>query len=141
MLWITALIIGVAVVAWFFTFRERGQRAAAGPVRQKARAFVPPPEQLRRLRESGKYSGVQIIRCGCAASSRLSGTKFPIDDVPALPVRGCQASRCTCYYVGLDERRSLLERRERPLGMGENRRSGDERRRDAKDVWESFGDG
>jgi hypothetical protein len=66
---------------------------------------------LQKLRSSGAYWGVTIKPGKCAAAQQFGGKKFPLDNVPIIPLAGCKAWRCTCVYVGLRERRKLERRR------------------------------
>lgn len=56
---------------------------------------------LRRYRESKVVRTVRIFPLGdpvpCAAVRKLKRA-FPLDDVPGLPLAGCDSSRCRCSY-------------------------------------------
>lgn len=73
--------------------------------------------KLHTLQESGRYWGVRIDS-HCRATSPLVGREYAFDSAPHLPYQGCNAAVCSCSYVGLADRRSIIDRR-----TGEDRRS------------------
>lgn len=75
-----------------------------------------PHAQLLKLQNSGQFRGVRI-ESHCRASSHLVGQDFEFESAPHLPVEGCDAAVCECGYVGLPDRRKLIERR-----IGQDRR-------------------
>lgn len=123
-------------------------------VSQRHRRIVPklpgrsprltPTAQLRALQGSGRYRGVRI-ESHCRASSALAGREFPLDTAPALPVGQCSAAVCECVYVGLPERRLIVDRRSgsdrRQAIRSEtsDRRSNRPRRRTDEHAWEGYG--
>ena len=66
--------------------------------------------RLHTLQQSGRYWGVRIDS-HCRATSPLVGREYAFDSAPHLPYQGCNAAVCSCSYVGLAERRSLVDRR------------------------------
>ena len=98
--------------------------------------------RLETLKKSGRFLGVKIDRCACNACSRYAGEVFQFENVPALPVEGCDAESCSCQYLGVANRRnepdkrSGRERRE-SIRLEEDRRSGNERRSGLK-KWKGF---
>ena len=135
-LWILAAVAAVGVLGYLFWCVVREEKAAA-PVLWEPEVKVSgssPRVQLEQLQRAGCYSGV-MVETHCKASSLLAGRKFPIDQVPELPVADCEAEACTCRYVGLrdrrvEDRRKLPDRRKK-VRMEEDRRSGEDRRKDA----------
>jgi hypothetical protein len=61
--------------------------------------------ELAKLQRSGHYWGVMIQPGQCAAIRPFSGRGIRFDEVPALPLPGCTAKRCSCRYIGVTERR------------------------------------
>jgi hypothetical protein len=61
---------------------------------------------LEKLRHSGQFWGVEILQGGCKGSIALAGKRFTFNNVPALPLEGCEAHICPCQYKGQKERRS-----------------------------------
>ena len=91
--------IGLAGLAWFaWTCTTSYQ------IRVKAAT-------LEKLRRSNRYRGITIRKGSCKAVRRFTGKFYTLEDVPALPVEGCRALRCSCVYTGLNNRR-YKERRE-----------------------------
>lgn len=60
-------------------------------------------EALRSYREAAKdgiLKGVEILPGpGCAVAEAQAGTVYPVDQVPSLPLPGCERSPCcACDY-------------------------------------------
>jgi hypothetical protein len=103
---------------------------------KKQRKSLTPREQLQMLQKSKRFLGVQISTCGCRAASRFAGKFFTFRKAPQLPVKGCDAERCSCQYLGVTDRRRGLERRTdawQPGQKQESRKGGD--RRTGPDAW------
>jgi hypothetical protein len=47
----------------------------------------------------------------CQAARGIAGNRFLSDEVPALPLEGCDAAECQCSYKLLEDRRSGRRRR------------------------------
>ncbi|HHH38995.1 MAG TPA: hypothetical protein ENK50_05410 [Sedimenticola sp.] len=93
---------------------------------------------LEALRQSRRFRGVQLHRCGCRASIRLLGRFFSFRNAPRLPLAQCDAEICSCTYLGIVDRRRT-ERRAEPVPvklsrMEQERRASIDRRRPS-DVW------
>ncbi len=139
MAWGVGILVGLlmAGVLGFVFWRARAkgaQVASSSAVAARPAERLTPREELERLRETGKYSGV-MVETHCRASSSLAGKKFPIREAPQLPLANCDAGVCACRYVGLPDqrrydRRSGQDRRE-GLRMEDDRRSSQDRRKDA----------
>jgi hypothetical protein len=135
-LWVFAALAAAAVLGYLF-WRVVHEEKAAAPLEWEPEVKFSgssPRVQLQQLERAGCYSGV-MIETHCKASSPLAGRKFPIGEVPELPVAGCEVETCTCRYIGLrdrrvDDRRKLPDRRKK-VRMEEDRRSGEDRRKDA----------
>lgn len=84
-----------------------------------------------------RYRGVEVIPDGsgcCAAAREITGKRFLSDEVPELPLKGCDRAVCNCRYeLFADRRRSHREDRrvvsETPVISADNRRASS--RRDA----------
>lgn len=98
-------------------------------------------DALNKLRKGGSYWGVTIMHGKCGAVRPLVGKGFRFDEVPRLPVGGCDARRCTCEYKGLihrrkQQRRARHGRREQVrFGTGEPERRLSKERRQDHDRW------
>jgi hypothetical protein len=57
--------------------------------------------EARELAKEGIVKGVKILAGpGCAVAEAQEGTVYPVDQVPALPLPGCQRSPCCgCDYL------------------------------------------
>ncbi len=62
-------------------------------------------KSLAELEQSGQYGSVVIRNCNCNASSALCTQHFSFTHAPSLPLKGCTASKCTCEYQGIVDRR------------------------------------
>ncbi len=105
------LALGLLLLAMGLLFLAGARRHRRTTPRLPSQPLRPSPQvQLDRLQKAGKYRGVHI-GAHCAASSQLAGREFSFESAPHLPVRGCDARVCECGYIGLPERRSLIDRR------------------------------
>ncbi len=67
----------------------------------------------KRINEKSRYRGVQVNGIGadcCEAVQAIAGQRFLSDEVPMLPLRGCDASDCQCTYELFDDRRTDVRR-------------------------------
>ena len=59
-------------------------------------------KELSKLRKDKFVAEVEIMNCGderdCKASFVVNGKKYPIDSVPELPLKECDAPYCRCMY-------------------------------------------
>lgn len=62
-------------------------------------------KSLTELEQTGKYGSVVIRNCSCTASSSLCTQHFSFAHAPVLPLEGCTATKCTCEYQGIIDRR------------------------------------
>ena len=105
---------------------------------------LPPREQLAGLRQDGRFRGVRI-ESHCAASSFLAGREYEFDAAPRLPVEGCEARVCECGYVGLPDRRKVVnrrsggDRRESLRTDADDRRARYPRRKTDLNAWGGYG--
>ena len=74
------------------------------------RASMTHTKSLIELEQTGKYGSVVISNCGCNMSAKLSAQHFSFEHAPSLPLQGCTATKCTCEYRGVIDRR-LEDRR------------------------------
>jgi hypothetical protein len=113
--------------------------AAYGLVaRRKAPRSTAPPPPLG-TKAGGRFSAVQIRpRMGaCRAAQLLQGHPFLAKNAPALPLRECNAARCSCAFSKLPDRRSDGRRLghhglHTTLFVAANRRTKRDRRRAAQ---------
>lgn len=88
------------------------KRSANDDFRARKSTVSKAKRQARRnaeLTELKPYRAVAIEAgdCACAAVEDVAGKRFLVSsgEVPALPVAGCDAARCTCKYLHQDDRR------------------------------------
>jgi hypothetical protein len=62
-------------------------------------------KSLTELEQTGKYGSVVIRNCSCTVSSTLCAQHFSFAHAPSLPLEGCTATKCTCEYQGIIDRR------------------------------------
>jgi hypothetical protein len=67
----------------------------------------------------------------CAAARTLRDRRFLSREAPALPLKGCDCSDCSCRYEHYDDRRKS-GRRARDLGVSIDGYDGSEKRTKAK---------
>ena len=82
------------------------------------------------------HQGVTISPCleSCAAAARQQGHRYLADEVPKLPLPGCDARECGCRYRRHKDRRKDDDRRyEFSHFNGINPRSDKQERRSADD--------
>jgi len=100
-----------------------------------------PPNQRKQLRDlklSGRFHGVQIHQCGCSASAKYAGKFFTFDEAPSLPLKRCDAPECHCVYLGVSDRRNGFDRRlSDGLEMEKKMRSPSDRRK-GLDIWKGL---
>ena len=58
------------------------------PGRGKQQRINAKTASLGKLRRTGNYWGVAIVRCKCDAVRHCTGRKFTFDEAPVLPVAG-----------------------------------------------------
>lgn len=67
----------------------------------------------KRAKEKSRYRGVEVIANGkdcCEAVREISGKRFLSEEVPKLPLIGCDATECRCSYELFEDRRTDLRR-------------------------------
>lgn len=67
----------------------------------------------KRINKKSMYRGVQVngSRAGCCeAVQAIAGKRFLSDEVPKLPLSGCDASDCRCSYELFEDRRTEFRR-------------------------------
>ena len=64
-------------------------------------------------KKKSSYNGIQINvnseEC-CQAARKLEGQRFLANEVPMLPLDGCDAAECRCAYERFDDRRTDARR-------------------------------
>ncbi len=138
LLMILALIAGIV---WQLRAGRRRRPRTRIPPMQAIRNG--PAGQLESLCGNRNYWGVEIRSGICKASKALAGRQFPFPEAPSLPLAECDASLCTCTYLGLWERRKWHRRTQtdrrkaiRYLQNNLDRRCHRERRK--VDVWRNL---
>jgi len=67
----------------------------------------------KRVNKKSAYRAVQVngnpAGC-CDAVQAVAGKRFLSDEVPKLPLSGCDASDCRCSYELFDDRRTEFRR-------------------------------
>ena len=136
---LVALLLALMIGYWLV----RRSRPRGPPSARADSAALTPRDQLHRLRQSPLFWGV-TIESHCRASSHLAGLEFSFEQVPPLPVAGCDAANCICRYVGLAERRKTQDRRDGVDRRDSLRMNADDRRIDRPrrqadlNLWRSY---
>ena len=61
------------------------------------------------MKTTAVYRGVQIVGSTdgcCQAAADIAGQRYLADQVPRLPLDGCDAANCGCTFELFDDRRS-----------------------------------
>jgi hypothetical protein len=93
-----------------------------------------------KLKSNPMFWGLEMGQPGCEAAMKILGQQYSFDDVPALPLPGCDSAMCTCQFKGLKNRRSGQRRKTEDRrvevrfeeGKTSDRRSRKDRRRSDK---------
>lgn len=98
--------------------------------------------QLYQLRQDDRIYGVKIHACSCKAGAKFAGYIFALGKVPQLPLKDCDASICSCEYLGVPDRRKQVEQRSGKdrrfsIRLAIDRRLGRDRR-EARDFWKGL---
>lgn len=67
----------------------------------------------KRINHKSKYRGVQVNPRGedcCEVARAAVGLRYLSDDVPMLPLDGCDAADCQCTYELFSDRRTDFRR-------------------------------
>ncbi len=116
---------------WFFSKKKNPQLKSRSPETRR--------DKLLKLAQSDIYYSVTLTRCGCKTSSSFIGKCFLFDEAPSLPLKECSASKCTCEYLGVLNRRRLIRRiilRRNTIRLDDDRRKAD--RRKGGELWDKY---
>ncbi len=91
------LMMALALLGAWLIMRMR--RPAAAPVQEKK---PPTPFAAVSIRGSG---------AACCRAKELADERFLAGRAPELPLPGCDAASCDCYFVHYDDRRRDQDRR------------------------------
>jgi hypothetical protein len=125
-----ALVLAVALlIALALWWRHVGKRLHSGAARVRDPKGRP-----------DNYHCVELHfrRDACDAAKRVGTKRFLPGEAPAIPMPGCDATRCTCRYVHHEDRRHSDRRNPfqyaslPPASEGGDRRTKRDRRRPAK---------
>ncbi|HYQ71616.1 MAG TPA: hypothetical protein VET88_06775 [Gammaproteobacteria bacterium] len=116
---IFVLLLIILVIVGLFWALRRQSRGGTG-LRNKLLArpagggstAAPKPGGLEKLRDNPMFWGVEMAQPGCEAAHELLGRQFPFDEVPELPLEGCNSANCTCQFKGLTDRRKMVRRQQ-----------------------------
>jgi hypothetical protein len=120
---------------------RRGE--AAGPGARAPR----PDDAPQKARMTGSFPGVELRTRGtaCRPARSLARKRLLATEAPPVPLEGCTLrTRCNCYYIQHDDRRSGEPRRNADAGIsgsfytGPERRSGLDRRRRKRSSDDSY---
>ena len=113
---IVLLLIIFVIAGLIWMLRRQGggtvrktRRLRQGSARSGATAK---PGGMEKLRDNPLFWGVEMGQPGCEAAQALLGQQFPFDEVPELPLEGCNSANCTCQFKGLRDRRTWARRQQ-----------------------------
>ncbi len=70
-------------------------------------------ESTQKAANASRYRGVQVVANAggcCRTVEAIAGKRFLADEVPKLPLDGCDAASCRCSFELFDDRRTDLRR-------------------------------
>lgn len=82
-----------------------------------------------------RFQGVAIAPClgACKAAEAMRDQRFLARKAPQLPLKGCDASKCSCSYRKYRDRRHAEDRRFSLGAFGDLRMGGQGERRDVRE--------
>lgn len=123
-----------------------GLAAAWGVLRSRQRTHAEDAAERASADRLAGFWGVRFTpgpeSTACARAREIAGSEYPLNQVPSLPLAGCDSLNCRCHFVYLANQRSGRDRRDssdrrdaiRFDTRRTNRRGGHDRRR-RNDVW------
>lgn len=129
------ILASIALIAIFALFIQSRRMLVTeyAPVQFKAL----PPEILPNNPAPGRRNYCRhraIAICpgenACAKAMELKEKRFLVADgiVPNLPIKGCDADKCTCNYLRYRDRRSIMDERRKSGATADETSFGTERR-------------
>jgi NADH:ubiquinone oxidoreductase subunit 3 (subunit A) len=136
------IVVIVAGLVWMMRGKSSPTRRRTTQL-DKYEAMEPAGASLGgvdKLKSNPMFWGLEMGQPGCEAAMKILGQQYPFDDVPQLPLPGCDSAMCTCQFKGLTNRRSQQRRKTEDRrkevrfesGKSPDRRSRKDRRRGDK---------
>jgi len=121
---IALFLIGIAVVVVLaLVLRSNGKASGRKKVASGAKARTDKTGTKERAKSppANRYKAITIT-CGenaCAAVLAIKDKRFLVkdQDIPPIPVPGCDAKKCICIYVHHEDRREEDNARRGPRGL------------------------
>lgn len=114
--WIVALLLIAGAGAIFWLRRASPQPPAVRPGQEDEAVQRRLNPQLEYLHQNNRFWGVRIEHGGegnaCDAILEHSQRCYDFNEAPPLPLPQCAALRCSCRYIGVDDRRLSPPRRQ-----------------------------
>lgn len=114
-------IVGVAIVA--LALRAKGTSSSREKVASTPKSRTAKTRTAEQVRSppSNRYKATSIT-CGensCAAVRAIKDKRFLVkdNDIPQIPVPGCDVKKCTCVYAHHEDRRDPDNDRRGPRGL------------------------
>ena len=136
------IIVIVAALIWMMRgkqspTRKRSTRLDKYEAMESAGASL---GGVDKLKSNPMFWGLEMGQPGCEAAIKILGQQYPFDDVPVLPLPGCDSAMCTCQFKGLKNQRTQQRRKTQDRrveirfeeGKTSDRRSRKDRRRGDK---------
>ena len=124
--WLPIAGVGIGAALWFLTSRRKDHSSSPPAPKNRASPAVDsldriPAGSLRRLPQMGanfEAVSIQICHHPCQAARELRGQRFLPEEMPDLPLPGCDR-KCNCSFVHHRDRRDRTNRRAPYLSTGE----------------------
>lgn len=134
------LVVGALVGGFWYLRRGRDSHGAPRPAAHPIAAPAAPGETPRR---PGRMANPGE-EC-CPALKKIEGRWFPEGEAPTLPLSGCDRTlQCRCTWMRVIDRRVTHRRTDRDrrgairVDDKEDRRSGVDRRAEARNPWKNI---
>src|SRR5262245_51597402 len=114
-------LIGVAVAV--LALRSKGKTASKKKVASTAKSRTAKARTAEQTRSppTSRYKATSITpgEISCAAVGAIKGKRFLVrdNDIPQIPVPGCDVKKCTCVYAHHEDRREEEHDRRGPRGL------------------------
>ncbi|MEE9136153.1 MAG: hypothetical protein V3U00_05480 [Gammaproteobacteria bacterium] len=116
--WVPMAAAGVGIALWLVAFRRKNRSSRPTAPRNRMSPGVgslerTPADGMRRFPDLGanfEALSIQIPHHPCQAARELRGQRFLAEEMPELPLPGCDRE-CECTFIYHRERRDEQNRR------------------------------
>jgi hypothetical protein len=102
------MVVVLAGMGWlWYSQKKPNHRATLG---RHSTAPLARPGGMDKLQKNPLFWGAEFCQAGCETARTLLGNQYPFNEVPELPLSGCDSAICTCQFKGLKDNRSRARR-------------------------------